>query len=77
MPLFFIIAIGLGAATVGATAVDVTTDWREQHRSSAHAQVVQTQAIQAPAFQASAYATAEDCLNAAALQGVALSACQR
>jgi hypothetical protein len=29
MPLFFIIAIGAGAFTAGATAVDVTTDSRQ------------------------------------------------
>jgi hypothetical protein len=29
MPLFFLIAIGLGAATLGATAVDVTSDSRQ------------------------------------------------
>ena len=74
MPLFFLIAIGVGAATVGATAVDVTSDVRHDTRSSAQVQAVQAPA---PTFQATAYATQTDCLNAAALQGVSASACQR
>ena len=70
MPLFFIIAIGAGAFTVGAVAVDETSDIRAHHASSA-----QVQALQAPSFEARAYATPEDCLNAAALQGAPLSVC--
>jgi len=32
MPLFFLIAIGAGAFTMGATAVDVTSDTSAQNR---------------------------------------------
>jgi hypothetical protein len=72
MPLFFIIAIGAGAFTVGAVTVDATTDVRAHRESSA-----QVQAVQTTSFQASAYATPEDCLNAAALQGVPTSVCKQ
>jgi hypothetical protein len=68
MPLFFIIAIGAGAFTLGATTVDVTSDMRQHDR---------TAQVQTTTFQASAYATQEECLNAAARQGVSASACQR
>ena len=68
MPLLFLIAIGCGAFTVGAATVDVTTDLHAQQK----AQVMQT-----TNFQASAYTTKEDCLRAAAQQGVPASACQR
>ena len=70
MPLFFIIAIGLGAFTVGATAVDVTADSRysaHTARAMAHAN--------AAGFQASAYANPEDCVRAAVRQGLAPSVC--
>ena len=42
MPLFFLIAIGAGAFTLGATAVDVTSDARQarMHQTT----TVQTQA---------------------------------
>ena len=69
MPLFFIIAIGAGAFTLGATTVDVTSDMRQQ-RSSA-------QAVQATGFQPSAYPTQAECVNAAAARGLAASVCQR
>ncbi len=68
MPLFFLIAIGAGALTLGATTVDVTSDMR-QERSRA-------QAVQTTTFQANAYATQAECLNAAAQQGVSAAACQ-
>ena len=68
MPLFFLIAIGAGAFTLGATTVDVTSDMR-QERSRA-------QAVQTTTFQANAYATQAECLNAAAQQGVSAAACQ-
>ena len=68
MPLFFLIAIGCGAFTLGATTVDVTSDARAQH---------QAQAAQTTSFQASAYSTQEECLRAAAQQGMPASACQR
>jgi hypothetical protein len=64
MPLFFIIAIACGAATVGATTVDVTQDARAA-RAQAHA----------VSFDASAYSTGADCRAAAAQAGVSLSAC--
>lgn len=47
MPLFFLIAIGLGATTVGATTVDATGAARENHQA-------RLQQEQAPA-QAQAY----------------------
>ena len=43
MPLFFLIAIGLGAVTVGATAVDVTSDSRQ-------ARAQQTTVVQPQAY---------------------------
>ena len=67
MPLFFLIAIGLGSATVGATAVDVTTDARAQQK----AEVVQHNTN----FQASAYATHADCLQGAYQHGLPASVC--
>jgi hypothetical protein len=70
MPLFFLIAIGAGAFTLGATTVDVTSDSR-QHQQQPYAQVQPT------AFQASAYATYDDCVRAAAVQNLSASACQR
>ena len=52
MPLFFLIAIGCGAFTVGATTVDVTTDARMQARDKANhtAQVQQVQPSQADVY---------------------------
>jgi hypothetical protein len=68
MPLFFIIAIGAGAFTLGATAVDVTSDMRQQQPAAQ---------VQSTSFQASAYATYDDCVRAAAQQYLPASACQR
>jgi hypothetical protein len=65
MPLFFLIAIGCGAVALGATTLDVTSDTRAQHSAAAP---------QTTSFQASAYATHDDCLRAAAQQGVPASA---
>lgn len=76
MPLFFIIAIGCGAFTMGAVTVDATSDIHSQNTSPPAAQSVQAPAP-APAFQAGAYATTTDCLNAAALQGAPASACRK
>ena len=70
MPLFFLIAIGAGAFTLGATTVDVTSDSRH-HQQQPYAQA------QPAAFQANAYGTYEDCVRAAAQQSVPASACQR
>ena len=64
MPLFFIIAIGAGAFTLGATAVDVTSDVNAQRRD----QAVQAQQVQ--------YQTMEQCQQAAARQGLPASSCQ-
>jgi hypothetical protein len=52
MPLFFLIAIGCGAFTVGATTVDVTTDARMQARDKANhtAQVQQVPPSQADVY---------------------------
>jgi hypothetical protein len=56
MPLFFLIAIGCGAFTVGATTVDVTSDARMHDRDRAnHTAQVQTQAQ--PQAPAGAYVT--------------------
>lgn len=64
MPLFFIIAIGAGAFTLGATAVDVTSDVSAQRREAAvHSQQVQYQSM-------------ADCQQAAAQQGLPATACQ-
>jgi len=65
MPLFFIIAIGAGAFTLGATAVDVTSDVNAQRRDRA------VQAQQVP------YQTMEQCQQAAVQQGLPPSACQQ
>ncbi len=69
MPLFFIIAIGAGAFTLGATAVDVTSDTRDQQR---YAQV-QTTGQQASVV----YATMDDCVRAMAQQNLPASNCQQ
>ena len=68
MPLFFIIAIGAGAFTLGAVTVDATSDMRQQRSS---AQALQT------TFQPSAYPTQADCVNAAVARGLSAAACQR
>ena len=69
MPLFFIIAIGAGAFTLGATTVDVTSDVSAQRRDRAvQAQQVQPQQVQ--------YQTMADCQQAAARQGLPATACQ-
>ncbi len=65
MPLFFIIAIGAGAFTLGATAVDVTSDVNAQRRD----QAVQAQPVQ--------YQTMEQCQQAAARQGLPAWSCQQ
>ena len=67
MPLFFLIAIGAGALTLGATAIDPAADVRHQN----------TAQVQTTSFQASAYASYDDCLRAAAQQNLPASACQR
>jgi hypothetical protein len=46
MPLLFLIAVGLGAATVGATTVDATGVARENHQ----ARVQDTASTQAQAY---------------------------
>jgi hypothetical protein len=74
MPLFFIIAIGAGAFTLGATAVDATSDVSAQRRAQAlQVQQVQTQPIQ----QGQAYRTMAECQQAAAAQGLSASVCQQ
>ena len=70
MPLFFIIAIGAGAFTLGATAVDVTSDVNAQKRDeSAQVQQVQPQ-------QGQVYRSMADCQAAAAAQGLSANVCQ-
>ena len=70
MPLFFIIAIGAGAFTLGATTVDVTSDIRQHDKASA-------QAAQAATFNPSMYPTQAECVNTAAARGIAAAACQK
>jgi hypothetical protein len=66
MPLFFLIAIGMGALTIGATATDAKR-WLGTDRSSASAEVT--------AFYASSFRSSADCLNAAYLVHVSADAC--
>lgn len=68
MPLFFIIAIGAGAFTMGATAVDVTSDTSAQNRERA-VQMEQVQPQQT-------YATMADCQRAMAAQHLSTASCQ-
>ena len=56
MPLFFLIAIGAGALTLGATAIDPAADVRHQN----------TAQVQTTSHQATVYATMEDCVRAMA-----------
>jgi|CXWL01.1.fsa_nt_gi hypothetical protein len=84
MPLFFLIAIGAGAISLGAATADVVEDGQigqtNHYAYSAPAQPQyqpQSQAALAPSFDASAYASTTDCLNAAALQGAPATACQK
>ncbi len=67
MPLFFIIAIGAGAFTLGAATVDVTSDMRQHDRQ---AQVQSN-------FGAGAYASHEECVKAAVERGLSAAACQQ
>ena len=69
MPLFFLIAIGAGAFTLGATAVDVTSDTSAQNRE----RTAQVQQIQP---QQQAYKSMADCQAAAAAQGLSANVCQ-
>ncbi|MBN9086619.1 MAG: hypothetical protein J0J01_06905 [Reyranella sp.] len=70
MPLFFIIAIGAGAFTLGATAVDVTSDVNAQKRDES-AQMQQVQP------QQQAYKSLAECQQAAAAQGLSANVCQQ
>jgi hypothetical protein len=54
MPLFFLIAIGAGAFTVGATTVDVTSDARQHEK----ARMEQTTNVQPQAYTTDAAPTA-------------------
>jgi hypothetical protein len=76
MPLFFLIAIGAGAFTMGATTVDVASDGRLHGSNSSPTAQVQT-TDQKSTFQAYAYSSQTDCLNAASSQGLPTSACQK
>ncbi len=69
MPLFFIIAIGAGAFTLGATTVDVTSDTSAQKRD----QLTRTEQVQ----PLQAYPTMADCMRAAAQQNLPASTCQQ
>jgi len=80
MPLF-VIAIAVGAATLGAATVDLTSDGQfggaNQHTAQVQAVPQPVQTAQVPVFNPNAYPTQADCLNAAAARGIAASACQR
>jgi hypothetical protein len=67
MPLFFLIAIGAGALTLGATAIDPAADVRHQN----------TAQVQTTGYQATTYATYEDCVRAMAQQNLPASNCQQ
>jgi len=58
MPLFFLIAIGCGAFTVGATTVDVTSDSRQ-------ARMQQTTTVQPQAYTTDAAPAAVEVPNPA------------
>jgi hypothetical protein len=73
MPLFFLIAIGLGAATLGATTVDVTTDNNNRHTAQAQ-QVQKTQAL-ASDFNAGSYRNRAECVQAASQHKLPASVC--
>ena len=64
MPLFFLIAIGAGALTLGATAIDPAADVRHQN----------TAQVQTTSQQATVYATMDDCVRAMAQQNLELPA---
>jgi hypothetical protein len=72
MPLFFIIAIGAGAFTLGATTVDVTSDMRHQERTAQ----VQATGYQA-GYQATSYGSYEDCVRAMQQRYLPASNCQQ
>jgi hypothetical protein len=75
MPLFFIIAIGAGAFTLGATAVDVTSDVNAQRRDpTVQAQQMQPQQMQPQQLQ---FRTLAECQQAAVQQGHPPSVCQQ
>jgi hypothetical protein len=64
MPLFFLIAIGAGALTLGATAIDPAADVRHQN----------TAQVQPVGYQT--YASYDDCVRAMAQQNLPASNCQ-
>jgi hypothetical protein len=66
MPLFFLIAIGAGALTLGATAIDPAADVRHQN----------TAQVQTTGYQTT-YATYEDCVRAMAQQNLPATNCQQ
>ncbi len=69
MPLFFLIAIGAGALTLGAKAIDPAADVRHQNTAQ-----VQTTGYQATPYT---YATYEDCVRAMQQQYLPASNCQQ
>ena len=64
MPLFFLIAIGAGALTLGATAIDPAGDVRHQN----------TAQVQTTTYQA--YASYDDCVRSMARQNLPASNCR-
>ena len=69
MPLFFLIAIGAGALTLGATAIDPAADVRHQNTAQ-----VQTTGYQPTPY---IYASRDDCVRAMAQQNLPASNCQQ
>ena len=70
--MFWIIPIAVGGVVLGASAVDVTTDYRvaAKERAQAKALVAETAAPQVVV-----YATLDDCQQAAIQQGLSPSVC--
>lgn len=64
MPLFYLIAVGAGALTIGATAMDAKR-WTAPDRKTA----------ELTTFYQSSFDSRSDCLTAAATVGAPLQAC--
>ncbi|UYN95697.1 MAG: hypothetical protein KIT25_01740 [Enhydrobacter sp.] len=68
MPLFFLIAIGAGAFTLGATTVDVLSEDKGNHAA---------QTVQSAPAQANAFTSMEECVKAATERGLPASSCKQ
>ncbi len=76
MPLFFIIAIGAGAFTLGATAVDVTSVRQQNRERIAQLQTDQGASQSSNQSQVQTFQTMADCQRAMAQQGLPATVCQ-